>query len=189
MLTTIYDPYAELIEPKAAQNFANTFAGQTGVVGLYAENKAGLAVITLVYPNTPAQKAGIHIGDVIHSIDNVPLDSDADLSEIGLMLRGLPDTIVHLKILHDDQYLQYDLTREVQKFVTSHMLPGGIGYIASYAFNQTASQQMKEALQSLLAQSPTGLIWDLRNNEGGDMQAAQEMLSLIIKDGLLFPEN
>ena len=40
------------------------------------------------------------------------------------MLRGLPDTIVHLKILHGDQYVQYDLTREVQKFVTSHMLPG-----------------------------------------------------------------
>ena len=36
---------------------------------------------------------------------------------------------------------------------------------------------MKEALQSLLAQSPTGLIWDLRNNEGGDMQAAQKCLA------------
>jgi carboxyl-terminal processing protease len=66
------------------------------------------------------------------------------------------------------------------------MLPEGIGYIALNAYNRTASQQMKQALEALLAQKPTGLVWDLRNNEGGDMQAAQEILSYFIKDGLLF---
>jgi carboxyl-terminal processing protease len=45
---------------------------------------------------------------------------------------------------------------------------------------------MKDAIQALMAQNPTGLIWDLRNNEGGDMQAAQDILSYFIKDGLLF---
>ena len=45
---------------------------------------------------------------------------------------------------------------------------------------------MKQALLSLLQQKPTGLIWDLRHNEGGDMQAAQDILSYFIQDGLLF---
>ena len=45
---------------------------------------------------------------------------------------------------------------------------------------------MKKALEALMAQNPAGLIWDLRNNEGGDMQAAQEILSLFIQKGLLF---
>jgi carboxyl-terminal processing protease len=186
MIATIDDPYAELIEPMAAQNFTSTFSGQTGVIGLYAENKAGKVVITIVFPNGPADKAGLQVGDVILAIDGVTLDQYADSSETGLMIRGSPGTIVHLKIQRGDQVLEYDVTRQVRDYVSSRMLPGGIGYISLNAFNKTASQQMKDAIQALMAQNPTGLIWDLRNNEGGDMQAAQDILSYFIKDGLLF---
>jgi carboxyl-terminal processing protease len=186
MLGTIDDPYAELIEPMAAQNFTSTFSGQTGVIGLYAENKAGKVVITIVFPNGPADNAGLKVGDVILAIDGVTLDQYADSSETGLMIRGSPGTIVHLKIQREDQVLEYDVTRQVRDYVSSRMLPGGIGYISLNAFNKTASQQMKDAIQALMAQNPTGLIWDLRNNEGGDMQAAQDILSYFIKDGLLF---
>lgn len=186
MLGTIDDPYAELIEPQAAQNFAKTFSGQTGVVGLYAENKAEQVVISIVFPNGPAAKAGLLVGDIILAIDGVTLDKDADSSETGLMIRGLPGTTVHLKTLRGSQVLEYDVIRQVREYVSSRMLPEGIGYIALNAYNRTASQQMKQALEALLAQKPTGLVWDLRNNEGGDMQAAQEILSYFIKDGLLF---
>jgi carboxyl-terminal processing protease len=186
MLSKIDDPYAELIEPEAARNFTETFSGQTGVVGLYAENKAGQIVISIVFPNGPADKAGLRVGDVILAIDDVTLDKDADSSETGLMIRGSPGTTVHLKILRDGQVFDFDVIRQVREYVTYRMLPEGIGYISLNAFNQTASQQMKAALQSLIAQGPTGLVWDLRNNEGGDMQAAQDILSYFIKDGLLF---
>jgi carboxyl-terminal processing protease len=186
MLATIDDPYAELIEPMAAQNFTSTFSGQTGVIGLYAENKTGQVVITIVFPSGPADKAGLQVGDVILAIDGVTLDQYADSSETGLMIRGSPGTTVHLKIQRDDQVLEYDVIRQVREYVTSRMLPGGIGYISLNAFNSTASQQMKDAIEALMAQNPTGLIWDLRNNEGGDMQAAQDILSDFIKDGLLF---
>ena len=186
MIAAINDPYAEFIEPMAAQNFTSTFSGQTGVIGLYAENKAGKVVITIVFPNGPADKAGLQVGDTILAIDGVTLDQYADSSETGLMIRGSPGTLVHLKIQRGDQVLEYDVTRQVRDYVTSRMLPGGIGYISLNAFNKTASQQMKDAIQALMAQNPTGLIWDLRNNEGGDMQAAQDILSYFIKDGLLF---
>jgi carboxyl-terminal processing protease len=186
MLGTIDDPYAELIEPNAANNFTNTFAGQTGVVGLYAENKADQVVISIVFPNGPADQAGLRVGDVILAIDGLNLDKDADSSETGLMIRGTPGTTVHLKIERDGQVLEYDLIRQLREFVSYRMLPDGIGYIALNAFNRTASQQMKQGLQALLAQKPAGLIWDLRNNEGGDMQAAKDILSYFIQDGLLF---
>jgi carboxyl-terminal processing protease len=186
MLDTIDDPYAELIEPMAAHNFTSTFSGQTGVIGLYAENKAGQVIITIVFPNGPAAQAGLQVGDIILAIDGVTLDQYADSSETGLMMRGSPGTTVHLKIQRNGKDLEYNVTRQVRNYVTSRMLPGGIGYISLNAFNRTATQQMKDAIEELMLQKPNGLVWDLRNNEGGDMQAAQDILSDFIKDGLLF---
>jgi carboxyl-terminal processing protease len=186
MLGTIHDPYAELIEPKAAQNFSNTFSGKTGVVGLYTANKANQVVISIVYPNGSAEKAGIRTGDVIIAIDEEILGPQTNSSETGLLLRGVPGSVVKLKIQRDAQVREYHLVRKEQEFVTSRMLPERIGYISLSAYNQTASLQMKKALAGIVEQKPVGIIWDLRHNEGGDMQAAQEILSYFVKDGLLF---
>lgn len=186
MIAAIDDPYAELIEPQAAQNFSHTFRGNTGVVGLYAANIDRQAVITIVYPNTPAERAGIQVGDVIVAIDGESLDPDADSSETGLRIRGVPGTNVHLTTRRDGQVMEFDLVRKEQSFVASRMLPGQVGLISLYAYNQNAARQMKAAIETLLAQGAVGILWDLRNNEGGDMQAAQDILSYFIEDGLLF---
>jgi len=186
MLSTINDPYAAFIEPQAAQNFSSTFSGKTGVVGLYTSINAKQVVISIVYPNGAADQAGLKVGDVLLAIDGKNLDQTSNSSETGLLMRGVPGTSVHLTIQRAGQVHEYDLVRKEQVFVTSRILPSGIGYISLSAYNQTASQQMKQGLESLLQQKPVGLIWDLRNNEGGDMQAAQEILSYFIKDGLLF---
>lgn len=186
MLSVVNDPFAELIEPEAAQDLINTFSGNTGVIGLYSENQEGQVVVLKVFPGGAAYKAGMKVGDVIFSIDGKLLDEDADSSETGLLMRGIPGTTVDLEIRRDGVPIEFSLIRQEQEFVTSRMLPENIAYISLLAFNKNASQKMKAALEDALAEDPIGLIWDLRNNEGGDMQAAQEILSYFIEDGLLF---
>jgi carboxyl-terminal processing protease len=186
MLSTINDPYSAFIEPQAAQNLTNTFSGKTGVVGLYTTIQNNQLVVSIVFPNGSADEAGLRVGDTLLAIDGTVMDQNTNTSEAGLLLRGVPGSTVHLKIQRGGQVLEFDLVRKEQQFVSSQMLPGGIGYISLIAFNQTASQQMKQAVEAIITQKPVGLIWDLRNNEGGDMQAAQEVLSYFIKDGLLF---
>ena len=186
MLSEINDPWGELLEPEAANNLLDTFAGRTGVVGLYAEKQGGQVVILIIYPDSPAEKAGLQPGDVILSIDGIPLDEDADSSETGLLIRGAPETAVTLETLRDGVRHEVELIRQQQNFVTAHMLPEDIGYISLFAFNVTSSQEMRMELAALLTQEPNGLIWDLRNNEGGDMQATQDILSIFIEKGLLF---
>jgi carboxyl-terminal processing protease len=186
MLAQIDDPYAELIEPQAAANFTTTFSGQTGVVGLYAENRDNEVVVAIVFPNSPAAQAGLAVGDVILSIDHLALDPDTDSSETGLRIRGAPGTRVHLQVRRQGQVHEFDLVRQVRTYVSFRLLSGGVGYIALTAFNHTAAEQMKEALDIVLALQPAGLVWDLRNNEGGDMLAAQRILSYFIEDGVLF---
>lgn len=186
MLAAVDDPYAALIEPEAAQNFSNTFSGKTGVVGLYTTNKKSKVEISIVYPNGSAEKAGIRVGDILLAIDGKKLAADTNSSEAGLMMRGVIGSKVRLEIQRGEKTQEFELVRQEQQFVTGEMLPEGIGYVSLIAFNQTASKQMGTILKDLLAQNPIGLIWDLRNNEGGDMQAAQDILSYFINDGRLF---
>ncbi len=186
MLATLDDPYAELIEPEAAKNLVSTFNGQMGVVGLYAENKDRRVVVSIVFPGGAAEAAGLKPGDEILAIDGTPLDQASDSSETGLLLRGAPGSRVQITARRGEEVLEFALVRKEQQFVSWKMLADGVGYIALSAYNQTASQQMQRALEELLQQQPQALVWDLRNNEGGDMQAAQQILSYFIEDGLLF---
>jgi carboxyl-terminal processing protease len=186
MIAGINDPYAELIEPDAAKDLLDTFAGKTGVVGLYAENEGGEVVILTVYPGSPAEKAGVRVGDVILAVDGRKLDKDSDSSETGLLIRGEAGKLVVLEVQRGEAVLKFEIEREERAFVRTQMLPDGIAYVSLDAFNEVASGKMKQALEGLKDEQPEGLIWDLRNNEGGDMQAAQEILSYFIDDGLLF---
>lgn len=130
MLSSINDPYSALIEPQAAQNLTDTFSGKTGVVGLYTTIDAKQVVISIVYPSGSAEQAGIRVGDVLLAIDGKILDQNTNSSETGLLMRGVPGTTVHLKIQREGQVYEYDLVRKEQEFVTSQMLPNGIGYVS-----------------------------------------------------------
>ena len=186
MLRDINDPFAEFIEPEAAQDLIDAFTGNTGVVGLYAENVDEKVVVLEVYPDGPADLAGVEPGDVILSIDEVVLDKDSDSSETGLLIRGAPDTSVVLDLLRDGETFDITIIRQQKRFASSRLLPGRIGYIYLNGFNETATQEMEEALRTVLEEEPIGLLLDLRNNEGGDMDSAQDILSFFIGDGLLF---
>lgn len=186
MVGSINDPYAELIEPEAAKDLLDAFAGKTGVVGLYAENKNGQVVVLTVYADSPAEKAGVRVGDVILAVDGRRLDKDSDSSETGLLIRGEAGEPVVLEVAREGAVLEIKMVREERAFVRAEMLPEGIAYISLDAFNAVASERMKTELEGLKAMNPRGLVWDLRNNEGGDMQAAQAILSYFIEDGLLF---
>jgi carboxyl-terminal processing protease len=186
MLGQVDDPYSALITPPISARFWDDFAGRSGVIGLFPERLDGEMVVSVVFPGEPAHTAGLRVGDVILSIDDVVIDRETSDAEVILLVRGPVGQPAHFVVRRGDEILEFSPVREERSIVSSRMLPGGIGYLAQYTFATDSSHKVREALLDLLSQDPQGLIWDLSSNGGGSMEAAQDILSYFIKDGLLF---
>ncbi len=180
------DPYAALFEPEVSRRYLEDFAGQTGIVGLSAEVQNGQLVVSGVLPGGPADRAGLRPGDIILSVDGVAIDESTTETEASVLIRGPVGTAAQFVVKRGDEILKFDPMRQDRAITSTQMLDGEIAYLALRVFTTNAPQEVKTALQELLTQRPKALIWDLRGNSGGSMEATQAILSYFIKDGLLF---
>ncbi len=186
MLKASQDPYAALLEPPIAQRYQTDFAGQSGIIGLVAEKAGDQIVATTVFPGQPAAQAGIQEGDVILAIDGFAFDRDTTDTEATYLVRGPVGAPAHLIIQRGFEKLTFDPIRQERTIVTGTLLDDNIAYLAQFTFTTNSPDKFKATLQELLTHKPQGIIWDLRSNGGGSMDAAQTILNYFIKDGLLF---
>lgn len=187
MLDRIEDPYAQLMDPAVGQAYLADFAGTSGAVGMSPVKRDGRIVVGQVFPGQAADRAGLRSGDVILSVNGVRFDEDMTEAQSAMLhMAGPIGTIVHFVVQRGSDVLEFDVTRQDKTLVTSRMLDNEIGYLFTSAFTQKAPQKVSAALQDLLKQHPKALIWDLRDNRGGSMDAAQQIVSYFIEDGLLF---
>ena len=103
-----------------------------------------------------------------------------------LHMAGPVGTMAHFVVKRGGDVMSFEVVRQANTLVTARMLDGEIGYLFLAAFTQNAPQEVRAALQDLLKYNPKALIWDLRDNRGGSIEAAQQIMSYFIKDGLLF---
>lgn len=187
MLDRVGDPYGQLMEPAVGQAYLADFAGTSGAVGLAPIKRDGRIVIGQVLPGQAADRAGLKAGDVILSVNGADFGEEITEAQAAMLhLAGPIDTTAHLVVQRGSDVLEFDVTRQDKTLVTSKILDGDIGYLFVSAFTQKAPQKVSAALQELLQQHPKALIWDLRDNRGGSMDAAQQVVSNFIEDGLLF---
>jgi carboxyl-terminal processing protease len=104
---------------------------------------------------------------------------------------GPAGTDVTLSIRRGDEIFDVTVTRAkiIVPTVEYEMLEDNIAYIGLYNYGEKTTQQMREALQNLLAQDPAGLILDLRGNGGGYLNTAIQVVSEFIADGVVMFEQ
>jgi carboxyl-terminal processing protease len=141
---------------------------------------------------TPAARAGIQAGDIIVSIDDVAVDTEA-LDDAINRMRGKPGTSVKVSVSRDEvpQTLDFVLERSnVQVHsVKQELLEPGFGYIRITHFSETTPSDLTEAIADLKRASPQnklkGLVLDLRNNPGGVLEAAVSVSDAFLDDGAI----
>lgn len=175
------DEYKDLME-QTQGNFYGIGAG-------LSQDKDSMQVtITKVYADTPAEKAGLMVGDTIVKVEDIDAAS-MEVSDLVQHIRGEEGTTVHLEIYRvgESDYLEYDIERAKVNYetVTGQMLDNGIGYIYVSEFGEDTANQFEKTIADLKSQGMKAMIVDLRNNGGGMITAVTQMLDDILPEGLL----
>jgi len=161
-------------------------------IGVYVSlSESGEIRIAKIMDGTPAQKAGLLPGDIITSIDGVKVKEVGYQKAVDLV-KGEIGTEVVFEILRAGQTMTVCAVRAVyspQTVYAETVLRDGelFGYVRIVEFLsvQTTSAQFKQAVDTLVGSGVKGLIFDLRDNGGGDLNAILQILDYLLPEGPL----
>ena len=181
------DPYTDYISEDEIESFRITTTGQYGGIGALIGVINKKIVITHPYRNFPAFNAGIKVGDEIVSIDGKNIQGKST-SEISTLLKGQPKTEVNLRIRRIGQKENIALKIRREKITLTNLSFFGIvepeiGYLRLDDFTPGASREVSDALHKLKEQGAKKIILDLRDNPGGLLHEAVNIVSLFIPRG------
>lgn len=171
-----YDAYLEEMK--------NAYVG----VGITIQlREDGYLDIIQVVPGGPAQGAGIQVGDVVIGVDGTDC-AQLGMEETRNRVRGEEGTDVVLTICRDQEQMDVTVTRAYFETTVAEgeMLTGGIGLVTIHNFDSRCAAETIDAIDSLLDQGATALIFDVRNNPGGYKDELVQVLDYLLPEGDLF---
>jgi carboxyl-terminal processing protease len=182
------DPYTDYIPEDEMESFRITTTGQYGGVGALIGVVNKKTVITHPYKNFPAEKSGIRVGDEIVAVDGKNVQGKST-SEISALLKGQPKTEVEVRLKRYGTKEDIVLKIKREKISVSNvtyfgLLGNDIAYIKLDDFTPGASREVATALTALKEKGAKKLILDLRDNPGGLLHEAVNIVSLFVPKGL-----
>jgi len=187
MLKTL-DPYTVYIPESKIADFKFITTGQYGGIGSLIRKSGDYAVISVVYKDFPADKAGLKPGDKIMAIDGKSIKS-LPLDKVSKRLKGIPNTEVSLSVMRPgrDKPMKKKLIRKkisIPSVPYFGMVNDKTGYIRLSSFTSGAYNEVKSALIDLKNNyHMQSVILDLRGNPGGLLVQAVQIVNLFVDKG------
>ncbi|MCI0751550.1 MAG: S41 family peptidase [Flammeovirgaceae bacterium] len=181
------DPYTDYIPEEELESFRTITTGQYAGIGALIGRIRNKTVITHPYKNYPAYNAGIKVGDEIVAIDGKDVKGKPT-QEVSTLLKGQAQTDVEVRVKRPGKKedLVFKITREkisLDNVTYAGIIDSTIGYIKLEDFTNNASREVTEALFDVKGKGARSLILDLRNNPGGLLHEAVNIVNLFIPKG------
>lgn len=179
------DPYSVYLEPQTFNHLREQIRGSFGGLGIVIHLKDNHLTVLRPLPDTPAGRAGIKEGDVIVQIDDRPTQG-LDIETAMDLMRGPVGTRVTLTIMRaGSKPRELTLKREEISVPTveGEMLPDNIAYVAVTQFTEKTPEELGGVLDDLRKKGMQALILDLRDNPGGELEAAVAVADYFVPKG------
>lgn len=182
------DPYTMYMPKKEANEFRESTSGQYGGIGAILRQRGSRVIIDSPMQNKPADKAGMKSGDWILKINGRDF-SNSQVADVRNELRGVPGEKITITIRREGikKDIEISLIRELVDMnpISYHgILSGDVGYLRLSSFTTTSHIEVGQAIQEMQEKKPLkGLVLDLRDNGGGVLQSAVEIV------GMFVPQN
>ncbi len=192
MMQSLGDPYSSYIGNSDSNSLDIKLDGSYTGVGIeVVNNKEGNIEIVRVFENSPASKAGMKPGDIILKLNDVDYTNKVS-SELGKKIANYNNKELKFQIKRDNQIYNFNVKRSniIIKSVDYKIYNEDnkkVGYIAVDVFSKVTYSQFSDALKQLEKENINCLIIDLRNNTGGYLTVAEDMISLFLnKDKVIY---
>lgn len=183
MVTKLDDPYSVFFEPVEADLFNESLEGEFDGIGIYLTQESNNFVILTPLKGSPAEEAGLKPNDIIIEIDDEPI-TGLEIENVIELLRGETGTTVKLKIKRNGNHLlKYVERAKIDVPYVESEIINNIGVIHYYQFTTNSHSQFESELENVTSTGVDGIIIDLRNNPGGYLYSAQELVSEFLPSG------
>lgn len=184
------DIYTNYYTPEEYLSFKEKASGVYAGIGIQMTIDAtdNMVLITEVFENSPAEKAGILTKDKIIKVGGKSVTGD-DFELIPKIVKGAPDTQVTVTIYRpsEEKIYDFELTRQNVTYpsVSYKMLENELAYIKITQFEEATYEQFKKALTEVQDKKAQGLVLDLRNNPGGLLHITEKIADELIPKGII----
>jgi carboxyl-terminal processing protease len=185
------DPYSAYLDGDEYDEIKISSSGRYSGVGIELSIEDDQVIVIAPFEGSSAAQAGIRSGDIIVTIDGIPVNTNTLADTIGRM-RGAEGSSVKIGIMREGnaEPLLFNLkrTRVDLHSVRSEMLQSGYGYVRISQFSETTGDDLNAALKDLRKHNGAplkGLVLDMRDNPGGVLEAAVAVADTFLEGGVI----
>ncbi|MCQ2284798.1 MAG: S41 family peptidase [Bacteroidales bacterium] len=187
------DPYTVYYPESEIEDYRMMTTGQYGGVGALIQQHGKDVMISEPYEGTPSQKAGLRAGDIVRKVNGQSLEGK-NSSDVSAAMKGQPGTTLVLEVFRpsENKTLTFNIVREEIKMPNipySGIVGDNVGYIKLDQFTEKAGTEVREAFLKLKEQGMKYLILDLRENGGGLLNEAVNIMNIFVDQGVTIVET
>ncbi|MEO7362622.1 MAG: S41 family peptidase [Gemmatimonadaceae bacterium] len=187
MLLELEDPYTMFLPADRLKRLSEQISGTYGGIGLNVTKRDGMLTVIEPFPGSPADKAGVQMGDRLVAVEGASTEH-MEPEDIGKLVRGTPGTKVGITLERAGalKRIQVSIMRDSvhrRAVARALMLPNNVAYVDINVFGAKTSEELEQAVDSLVKVGAKSLVIDLRGNPGGLLEQGVTAAELFLDPG------